>query len=206
MGTSETYLPRSLSTDSIIDLIESLDLPSPTSVKPLQERAAFHTIYLVHFAAEITGEISAHKDPDDCVDLILRISGRQLPGIKTRNEVGVMAWVRENTRIPVPSVVRFDATENNPVGHEFTLLEKARGISADKVYSRLSGEAKTSLVEQLTDYLVELHAKPWDAGYVGGLVLNDQGSIDGGPPIDEAYWRKFLISPSTGEEKRHWML
>lgn len=113
---------------------------------------------------------------------------RQLPGIKTQNEVGVMTWVRKNTMIPLPRVIKFDATENNPLGHEFTLLEKAPGISVDKIYNTLSAAAKRSFVEQLTGYLIQLHSKDWKDGFVGGLVIKD-GVLVGGPAIDETFWQ-----------------
>ena len=100
MGTTETYLPPTFSEDSIIQLTTSLDLPAPTRVSPLQERAAFHSIYLIHFEPNDSTKIPACTEPDGSIDLILRVSGRQLPRIKTLNEVGVMAWVRENTSIP----------------------------------------------------------------------------------------------------------
>ncbi|RDW68770.1 phosphotransferase family protein [Aspergillus mulundensis] len=186
MGTQATYLPPSLSTETIRTLITSLDLPTPTSIKPLQVRAAFHTIYLITFPP--SSNITARSNPNGTITLVLRVSGRQLPDIKTRNEVGVMTWVRRNTTIPVPAVLRFDNSEENPIGHEFTLLEMAPGVSVDQIYDKLSDEEKTSLVRQLTDYLIQLHAKPWDEGYVGGLKLSE-GKVTRGPPIDENFWQ-----------------
>jgi hypothetical protein len=85
--------------------------------------------------------------------------------------------------------VRYDATENNLIGHEFTLLEKAPGVSVDKVYDTLSTETKTNMVSQLTEYLIELHSNPWKEGYVGGLTLRDDGESARGPPIDEWFWQ-----------------
>ncbi|KAJ5380619.1 uncharacterized protein N7496_003047 [Penicillium cataractarum] len=154
----------------------------------LQVSAAFHSIYLINFSASIASKIPARPNGDGSVTLVLRVSGRQLPGIKTRNEVGVMKWVRENTTIPIPAVVRYDDTESNVIGHEFTLLEKVPGSSVDQIYSALSRDARTKLVGQLVDFLHELHTGPWKDGFVGGLALRGD-DITAGPPIDENYWQ-----------------
>ncbi|KAJ5741967.1 hypothetical protein N7533_011376 [Penicillium manginii] len=163
MGTPDSYLPPALSAETITSLILSLDLPAPSSIEPLQVKAAFHSIYLIHFAS--AQGITARANKDNTVTLVLRVSGRQLPGIKTRNEVGIMTWVGKHTSIPVPAIIQSDATENNVIGHAFTLLEKASGISVDQIYATLSNEVKKQMVHQLTDYLIELHAQPWHEGY-----------------------------------------
>ncbi|KAL4902084.1 hypothetical protein BDW74DRAFT_187057 [Aspergillus multicolor] len=170
MGTSDSYLPSSLSTEAITTSITSLNLPTPISIEPLQVRAAFHNIYLIHFPS--SSDIPARSNPDGTITLVFRVSGQQLPGIKTRNEVGIMTWVRQNTTIPVPAVIHFDDTDDNPIKHEFTLLEKAPGVSVDQIYDTLSDEDKTQL-----------------EGYVGGLTLDGDGNITHGPPIDENYWQ-----------------
>lgn len=194
MGTPSQFLPPALSEDQVSRHIQSLALPSPTSVQPLQVAAQFHSIYIVsyspHAAADVLSQApSLQAEADGSLDLVLRVAGRHLPRIKTLNEVGIMTWVRENTTIPVPLVVKFDATENNLLGHEFTLLEKARGVSVDKIYDSLSQDLKHNLVSQLTDYLGELHQKQWNEGFVGGLVIGDDGNVTKGPIIDEYFWQ-----------------
>ncbi|OQE35184.1 hypothetical protein PENCOP_c014G04905 [Penicillium coprophilum] len=189
MGT-DSYLLPALSADNISQFIVSLDLPAPTSVERLNATAAFHSIYLVHFAAPtpihtLDGSVLP-TDTDGSVTLVLRVSGHRLPTIKTRNEVGVMTWIRQNTSIPIPAIIRYDSTDDNIIRHEFTLLEKVPGKSIDQVYDTLSIEVRTKMVHQLTDYLIELHAHPWES-YVGGLTLSD-GEVTQGPPIDENFW------------------
>ncbi|KAJ5807661.1 hypothetical protein N7447_011117 [Penicillium robsamsonii] len=187
---ADSHLPPALSADTISQLIVSLDLPAPTSIEPLQVTAAFHSIYLVHFAAHTPIHTSDGSvlpvNADGSVTLVLRVSGCRLPTIKTRNEVGIMTWVRQNTTIPIPAIIRYDSTDNNIIRHEFTLLEKAPGKSIDQIYDTLSIEVRNKMVHQLTDYLIELHAHPWES-YVGGLTLTN-GEITHGPPIDENFW------------------
>ena len=231
MGTPSEYLPPALSHDCIHSLCTSLGLPSPTSISPLSVAAEYHSIYLLTFAAPTAKQITpaiTHLEEDGSATLVLRVSGRHLPGFKTRNEVGVMQWVRKYTTIPVPAIVRFDDSEDNPIGHEFTLLEKAPGISVDKVYDRLSEGQKGRMVEQLAEYIIELHRLAWPHPFVGGLVpapLPDTPQLDTaatdadnnpargkglsddetepGPPIEETYWQTPDIDkfwPPLGSE------
>ncbi|PYH43723.1 phosphotransferase family protein [Aspergillus saccharolyticus JOP 1030-1] len=181
MNSTDNYLPPSLSAEKINALILSLSLPPPISITPLEVTAAFRSIYLVTFPPSTT-KINARPNPDGSISLVLRVSGRQLPRIKTLNEVGVMSWVRANTSIPVPAIIRYDATEDNPISHEFTLLERAPGISVDKIYDTLSDETKTDM-----------------DGYVGGLTLTTSGQVTHGPPIDETYWQ-------TPDLEKYWSL
>ncbi|GLA92876.1 hypothetical protein AtubIFM61612_007982 [Aspergillus tubingensis] len=197
--TTTSTLPPPLPTTSITTLLTTLSLPPPTTITPLPVSAAFHTIYLIHYApsaaASATPPIRARADPSDgSITLVLRISGTQIPRIKTLNEVGVMTWVRRNTSIPVPAVIAYSASRDNPLGYEFTLLERVPGVSVAEVYEGLDEGRKRSLVEQVAGFVAELHGKPWEGGYVGGLQLAAQEGDDGdeivrGPPIEETYWQ-----------------
>ncbi|KAJ5291586.1 hypothetical protein N7478_000837 [Penicillium angulare] len=203
MSASDSYLPPTLSAGLITQLILSLDLPHPVSVEPLKVSAAFHSIYLIHFQTTAASKIAARPNHDGTVTLVLRVSGRQLPRIKTQNEVGAMTWVRRNTHIPVPNIIRYDSSEKNIIKHEFSLLEKAPGVSVDQVYHTLSEEMRTKMVHQLVNYLAELHSQPWKDGFVGGLVLSNEELVQG-PPIEENFWQtpdidKYWNGSSEGE-------
>lgn len=107
--------------------------------------------------------------------------------VKTMNEVGAMTWIRQHTTIPVPSILHFSASDENPIGHEFTLMERARGTSIDTIYDSLSEDNKEKIVEQLANFVIELHSKPFPPR-VGGLVL-EGGSINPGPALEETFWQ-----------------
>jgi aminoglycoside phosphotransferase (APT) family kinase protein len=190
MGTPKEHLPISISEDTIRALIASLDLPSPQSVYSLLSTAEYHSIYVLSFPSEVAAALSSTLSPlpnDDRVELILRISGHHLPRIKTINEVAVMTWVRQNTRLPVAEVVRFDASTNNALGHEFTLLQRLPGVPVSGIYDRLSPEMLDRLIDQMVDVIHQTHAISWHG--VSGLAFDDNGDVVPGPIVEETFWQ-----------------
>ena len=130
----------------------------------------------------------ARAEPDGSAALVLRVSGNHLPKIKTANEVAVMKWVLQHTNLPIPTVIRFDVSSSNAVGHEYTLLEKVPGISVDEIYDSLDPATKHSLVCQLANFLDQLHSHAWD--FIGGLQLSPDGNnVIAGPVVDETFWQ-----------------
>ncbi|KAL5914630.1 hypothetical protein ACKVWC_007247 [Pyricularia oryzae] len=207
MAEPKAHLPSVLSDATIRSLSVALGLPEPVTISRLSATAEYHGIYLLRFDADSTGRITPPLqkqavDADGSATLVLRVSGRHLPGLKTRNEVGCMAWVRSNTTIPVPAVIRYDDTQDNALGHEFTLLEKAPGVSVDTVYDTLGDAQKRLLVEQLTGYIMQLHDKRWRGPCVGGLVPASGDGADPvpasgggadpvpGPVVEETFWQQ----------------
>lgn len=188
MASPQDYLPPALSESTILTFIESQCLPTPLAIEPLQVTAAFHSIYLVHFAAEHAAALKPATclNGNGTISLVLRVSGNHIPYRKTVNEVAIMRWIRQNTSIPVPSVVRFDTTNANVLGSEYTLLERMPGRSVDKMYVDLTDDIKLKLVNQLTDMLIELNKHEWN--HIGGLQLDDQGAIVPGPVLEDTFW------------------
>ncbi|KAJ3472109.1 hypothetical protein NLG97_g11278 [Lecanicillium saksenae] len=145
MTASVTETLPVLSPDTIATLVKDLSLPPPIAIEPLHVTAAFHSIYLVRFAGDAAPSIptstcgKADSGGDDDgggggeVTLVLRVSGRDIPRAKTANEVAVLRWLAARTAIPVPTVVRYDASTDNALGREFTLLERVPGASVDKI-------------------------------------------------------------------------
>lgn len=190
MATPEAYLPAPISEADIQSLLSSISLPPAISAKPLQVTAAFHAIYVLTFSASHAAALSPAPvpNPDGTMSLVLRISGKHIPRIKTSNEVAVLKWIKDTCAptIPVPAVVRHDTSEDNVLGCEYTLLEKIPGHSVDKIYSQLSDGAKLKLICQLTDVLIELNKYEWK--HVGGLQLSNTGEAVAGPVLEDTFW------------------
>ncbi|GAB1205553.1 hypothetical protein APSETT445_004229 [Aspergillus pseudonomiae] len=198
MGDPTQYLPPSLDKETLLEFARSLGLPTPIGVRALIVIAEYHPIYLLSFSAEDASEISPKLEALDggngSVDLVLRVSGSHLPHIKTENEVAVMTWVRQHTSIPIPEIIRFDATTKNSLGYEFTLLTRSPGIGLHEVYDQLSVEQLTVIVDQILDIVLQLHQKSWSG--VSGLVLSPSTAEIGasaqvipGLILEETFWQ-----------------
>lgn len=195
MEISGPHTAPTLSETDVKRLVLSLGLPAPSSVKPMRVTAQYHSIYILSYDIEHL----SHLTPAKTTDLILRVSGDDIPHFKTMNEVAVMTWVRQKTSIPVPAVVRFDSTKSNIIGHEFTLLECANGCSIEKLYASLGKTGKQRLVEQITDFVLQLYSHEWH--HVGGLALDETGNAISGPYLDENFWQAKDIERYWGAEE-----
>jgi hypothetical protein len=167
-----------LSNDAIDQLLLSVGLPEATSIVSPKVTAEYHSIYLIIVP---TNTKTSHTK------LVLRVSGRHLPKIKTENEVAVMTWVKQNTSIPIPDLVAFDSNTANAIGHEYTLLSLVEGTTLSEKRQSLTEAQVNSILDQLADYLSQLHAHPWDA--IGGLRINDAGTVVVGRVVDETFWQ-----------------
>ncbi|KAE8406194.1 hypothetical protein BDV37DRAFT_270103 [Aspergillus pseudonomiae] len=198
MGDPTQYLPPSLDKETLLEFARSLGLPTPIGVRALIVIAEYHPIYLLSFSAEDASETSPKLEALDggngSVDLVLRVSGSHLPHIKTENEVAVMTWVRQHTSIPIPEIIRFDATTKNSLGYEFTLLTRSPSIGLHEVYDQLSVEQLTVIVDQILDIVLQMHQKSWSG--VSGQVLSPSTAETGASAqvisrliLDETFWQ-----------------
>ncbi|KAG7407090.1 hypothetical protein Forpe1208_v013511 [Fusarium oxysporum f. sp. rapae] len=179
MGTPADHLPLPISEDAINELLQVLRLPRATAIENPKMAAQYHSIYLITLPPI---ELSRGH-----YELILRLTGNHLPNVETKNEIGVMTWLSKNTTIPLPEVISYDASTDNPIGHEYTLLSHIQGVTLSDVCDRLSDEQMNQILGQLIDFLTQLHALPWDG--IGGLTLDDQGEVQLGPVVDETFWQ-----------------
>lgn len=182
MGAEE-YLPGPVESKDIQTLLDALSLGHPKTITPLKASAAFHAIYILTYDAASLPE--GIKTSDESVDLVLRISGDHIPGIKTENEAATLAWISQNTSIPVPSVIRYDATTNNPLGREFIILNRCPGVTLSDIYDSLTQGELDDICRQLIKFLVEIHRHPFT--HIGGLAQSGNKIIPG-PILDEHFW------------------
>ncbi|KAM5347164.1 hypothetical protein ACJ41O_010169 [Fusarium nematophilum] len=87
----------------------------------------------------------------------------------------------------MPEVIAYDASVDNPIGHEYTLLSRVQGVTLSDIYDSLSDEQIAQILDQLIDFLSQLQAHPWEG--IGGLVLDEQGEAKLGPVLDETFWQ-----------------
>lgn len=161
MGTPAKHLPGIISDDAINELLAFVGLPKASKILPANVTAEYHSIYIITLPLN---NKASHTN------LVLRVSGHHLPQIKTANEVGIMSWISKNTTIPIPDVIAYDASVDNPIVHEYTLLSRVKGETLSDIYPTLSEEQISGILDQLIDILGQLHVHEWDA--IGGLNIN----------------------------------
>ncbi|ODM15498.1 hypothetical protein SI65_09101 [Aspergillus cristatus] len=86
------------------------------------------------------------------------------------NEVAVMTWLRKDTTVPVPEVVRARSRHDS-----------------DEIYDRLSQEQLEYVVDQIIDILEQLHRRLWD-GVSGLTFAPGYGEVVPGRNLEETYW------------------
>ena len=179
MGSPAYYhLPKLISDDAINSLLVSIGLPRAKLIISPKVAAAYHSIYMLQLPP---------NDKLHHTDLVLRVSGYHLPYIKTENEVGVMSWVSQNTTIPIPEIIAYDSSSNNPIAHEYTLLNRIEGATLSDVYPSLGDEQIDQILDQLIDVLAQLHAHSWHQ--IAGLNISGNGTHTVGQCLDETFWQ-----------------
>jgi hypothetical protein len=179
MGTPSAYLPQPVSEEAINALLRSIGLPAADTISRPKVTAQYHAIYFI--------TLPRNEIWHGHTELVLRVSGSHLPKIKTRNELGVMTWLAKNTTIPIPDVIAFDISDENPIAHEYTLLSKVPGVTLSDIYDSLDDVQMTQVLDQLIDFLSQLHAHPWDG--IGGLNISEEGEVVLGQVVDENFWQ-----------------
>jgi aminoglycoside phosphotransferase (APT) family kinase protein len=69
-------------------------------------------------------------------DFIVRVTLPVDPMWKTLSEVSTLEWIRENTSLPVPDILHYDHTRENPIHYEYMVMTRVIGTTlADRWYA-----------------------------------------------------------------------
>lgn len=97
----------------------------------------------------------------------------------------MLSWLYKNIMIPVPRVVAYDSSSNNPLGHEFILMTREPGESLAEIYSSFTSAQMDYILDQLIDVNAELHKQIWSR--IGSLSVNNGGNINPGTVLIETF-------------------
>ncbi|RAL01437.1 phosphotransferase family protein [Aspergillus ibericus CBS 121593] len=153
-----------------------------------------------------------YKDGSSVV-LRLPIPGfTQFPDEKVQGEVAVMQWLKENTSIPVPTIIHWGTSEQNPlqlgpfilmeyIDHQTSLLEvlNTPGLTKEDLPAlnrNLPAEKLAFFYRQIADALLRLAMTPMSS--IGSLVPKTNGSDDkaweiGARPLS-VHWEELVRS------------
>jgi hypothetical protein len=67
------------------------------------------------------------------------------------SEVATMEFARTVLNIPVPKVLAWSATKQNPVQAEYIIMEEARGSQLHEVWQDLSLRSKSNIIREFVD-------------------------------------------------------
>lgn len=190
MGSPKIHLPQALTQDHVRALLETISSPSSQSIRQLKVTADFHVIFVIaYLTVDVEswwGTKNVQLPTTRLTELILRVSGNHISKIKTENEAAVLSWLSENTNIPVPRVVAYDSSIDNPLHHEYILMTRESGESLADVCSSFDSTQMDTILDQLIDVNAELHKHEWS--HIGGLAFDDNGNIIPGPVLEETFW------------------
>ncbi|KAJ5087547.1 hypothetical protein N7456_011163 [Penicillium angulare] len=83
---------------------------------------------------------------------VIRVSLPVDPYYKTMSEVATVEWVSRTANIPVPRVITYQSSRENPIGFEWIIMNKMPGRPLKELWRSLSFSAKISLVEKFAAY------------------------------------------------------
>lgn len=83
---------------------------------------------------------------------VMRVSLPVDPYYKTTSEVSTVDWISRTANIPVPRVVTYQSSRENPIGFEWIIMTRMPGRPLKELWRFLSFSAKTSLVGEFAAY------------------------------------------------------
>lgn len=89
------------------------------------------------------------------IEYVLRVP--RYAGARIEPELATLAFVQDNTTIPVPAVIAFDLTRENPIEHSYNIQSRISGVRLDEIYNTLSQTERLSITRQLAGILCGMH-------------------------------------------------
>ncbi|KAM5439801.1 hypothetical protein MferCBS31731_004211 [Microsporum ferrugineum] len=90
---------------------------------------------------------------------LMRVTLPVDPQFKTLSEVATLAWVRENTSLPVPRVVAYNSSHANELRFEWILMEKMAGRPLADVWGSMTWVLKEELTAGIARHSAELFSR-----------------------------------------------
>ncbi|PGH23787.1 hypothetical protein AJ80_02217 [Polytolypa hystricis UAMH7299] len=119
------------------------------------------------------------------------------PSLMTASEVATLSFLRSCTSIQVPEVLAWSSDPANPVGSEYIIMEKIRGIPLAQRWETMNTLERFKIIDQIVEMERELGSLEFPA--YGGLYLRD--SMPSGYrhyplPVDLDPSGLFCVGPS----------
>lgn len=112
------------------------ELPNISVVQDLAAQhlpQTFTDIAVTFFAEGAFNKLYSICSPHHPQHYIMRITLPVEPFFKTESECATIAYIRKYTSIPIPKVIAYDSSSENPLGFEWMLYEKIEGVPLSDV-------------------------------------------------------------------------
>ncbi|KAH6844627.1 hypothetical protein B0I37DRAFT_311689 [Chaetomium sp. MPI-CAGE-AT-0009] len=169
-------------------------------------QGAFNKVYVVTF-------------PEKQKEVIARVTLPVDPKWKTLSEVATLRWVRENTSLPVPEVISYQADRNSAIGFEWMVMSKMPGRSLRDRWRDVAFSAKEEIVRRLAVFCSDTFRAQLRG--IGNLFLDDTRPSPGNSAQDcgsfrlqrivstEFIWDRHVhaqVSRGPFQSSRDWLL
>ncbi|OKP10478.1 Altered inheritance of mitochondria protein 9, mitochondrial [Penicillium subrubescens] len=122
----------------------------------------------------------------------------------TASEVATMEFARDFLQIPVPRVLGWDATTDNPAGSEYIFMEEATGTQLGMIWDELSPDSKLSIMREV----VAIESKMLSVSFSHyGSIYFASDAVEGAVPakltneapseLKEHIYKTFSIGPTV---------
>ena len=118
----------------------------------IESRLTRSSVTISFLAQGASNKLYTVDGDGDAETLVLRITLPVDPRYKTLSEVATMDWMLRNTTIPVPVVVAYEASRDDPVGFEWILMTKLPGKPLADTWRSLPYLAKEGLARRFAEY------------------------------------------------------
>ncbi|KAJ1960927.1 hypothetical protein GGI12_003536 [Dipsacomyces acuminosporus] len=140
------------------------------------------TEYMLLYAVDITTTDDGHNGDGD--GWFVQIPKPNIDVKIFESEILSMAYIRENTDLPISTVWTYDFTTSNPVGVPYAILNELPGEPLELYWNQqLSSREKRRVLEQIADVVVQLSQLEFPL--IGSLVMDDDNNCPTiGPLLD----------------------
>ena len=107
----------------------------------------------------VTGISVKETSMSDSKYLILRAPRPEMAAYgHIEREVAILRYVRQNTTLPVPDVIRFDVTANNPLESGYVIQSRLPGVSLRTMWDELTHDHRCKIAEEIGKIVLALQA------------------------------------------------
>ncbi|KAF7539759.1 hypothetical protein G7054_g1884 [Neopestalotiopsis clavispora] len=114
------------------------------------------------------------------ISYLLRVAIAVDPELKMESEMATMAFLRQNTAIPVPRPVAWSSRVDERLGYEWSLLEKIPGVELREIWREVPWDKKVDIAKTMAAFMAQIWDPAFRQARIGSLYFaQPQGGQQG---------------------------